>query len=64
MIASYRMDGDYPDPAWTDEGRFRAECLFMALSGPQPPVATCRLLALSGRHEPRRQCPFLGVQRT
>ena len=22
MIVSYRMDGDYPDPAWTDEGRF------------------------------------------
>ena len=20
MIVSYRMDGDYPDPAWTDEG--------------------------------------------
>ncbi len=33
MIVSYRMDGDYPDPAWTDEGRFRAECLFMAPSG-------------------------------
>ena len=32
MIVSYRMDGDYLDPAWTDESRFRAECLLMARS--------------------------------